>query len=246
MPEERVFSEQEVGQIIRRAVQLTEEGASASYKAGVTRAELEKIAGEVGVDAAALQRAILEAGEIKGKRGLLHLTEEFEKVLEGELDPSQFDLLAEGIRIFGTNGNPGMAQVGRSVQMSAWTGVGQAKIDVTSRNGRTKLKVKSNSLFPILMTMHPGLVSTIITVAALGERGLGWLAALIGFAIMTVASFLCAVLVKTNHRKTGKLADHMRERIAESIAEQNPRAELERPATAHAEATPVEQRLLNE
>lgn len=220
MPEERVFSEQEVGQIIRRAVQLTEEDAAPSYKAGVTKHELEKIAKEVGVSPEALQRAILEAGEHKGKRGLFHLTEEFERVVEGELDPSQFDLITENVKTFGNAGQPAVAQVGRKMTMSAWTGVGQAKIDVTSRNGRTRVKVKSNALMQAIMTLHPGLITTLITVGSLSERGLGWLAAWIGFAIVTVAVFLFTVLTKKGHQKAEKMADDLRDRIAETLAYQ--------------------------
>ena len=67
MPDERVFSEQEVSQILRRAVQISEEDSSQAYVPGITQSELERIAAEVGVDAEALSRAILEAGQKKGK-----------------------------------------------------------------------------------------------------------------------------------------------------------------------------------
>lgn len=242
MPEERVFSEQEVGQIIRRAVQLTEEGAAPSYKAGVTKHELEKIAQEVGVSPEALQRAILEAGEHKGKRGLFHLTEEFERVVEGELDPSQFDLITEDVKTFANAGQPAVAQVGRKMTMSAWTGVGQAKIDVTSRNGRTRLKVKSNALLQMIMTLHPGLMATLITVGSLSERGMGWLAAWLGFAIMTVAVFLFTVLTKKGHQKAEALADDLRNRIAETLTHQqgDSPAAVEKVAE---DAEPLRQRL---
>ena len=98
MAHERVFSEQEVGQIIRRAVEITEEGSAQAYTPGVTRSELEKIATEVGVSSEALERAIEEARQHTGKRWPLRLTEEFERVVDGELDPSEFDLLTEGDR----------------------------------------------------------------------------------------------------------------------------------------------------
>lgn len=220
MPNERVFSEQEVSDILRRAVELTEQGPDREYVPGVTEAELSRIAEEVGVSADALRRAILEAGDRTGKRGLFHLTEEFERVVEGELDPSQFDVLAEGIKPLGNAGQPAIAQVGRKLVMSAWTGVGQAKIDVTSRNGRTSLKVKSNALFQGLMTLHPTFIASLITVASMSERGMGLFGMAIGAGLMTLGFGSFTWLTKLGHRKAEKLADDLRERIAETVAEQ--------------------------
>ena len=220
MANERIFSEQEVSEILRRAVELTEQGAERDYVPGVTEAELLRIAEEVGVAPEALRRAILEAGERTGKRGLFHLTEEFERLVEGELDPSQFDVLAEGIKPLGNAGQPAIAQVGRKLQMSAWTGVGQAKVDVTSRNGRTSLKVKSNALFQALMTLHPAFIATMITVGSMSESGMGLLGGAIGVGLMTVGVGAFTWLTKLGHRKAEKLADNLRERIATTVAEQ--------------------------
>ena len=222
MPNERIFSEQEVSEILRRAVELTEAGTEREYIPGVTESELVRIAEEVGVSPEALRRAILESGKIDSKRGLFHLTEEFERVVEGELDPSQFDVLAEGIKPLGNAGQPAIAQVGRKLQMSAWTGVGQAKVDVTSRNGRTSLKVKSNALFQALMTLHPSLIATLITVGSMSESGMGLLGTVIGAGIMTIGAGAFTWLTKLGHRKAEKLADDLRERIANTVAEQQP------------------------
>jgi hypothetical protein len=228
MPEERVFSEQEVTEIIRRAVQITEEGTDKAYVPGVTQSELERIAGEVGVAPDALRRAILEAGEQKGKRGLFHLTEEFERVVEGELDPSKFDMVAENVKTFGNAGQPAIAQVGRKLQMSAWTGVGQAKVDVTSRNGRTQLKVKSNALIQMLMTLHPALMITIATVASMSENGMGLLGTAIGAGVMSIGATAFTWLTKLGHRKAEKLADKLKSEIADTIAQQKVEAETTR------------------
>lgn len=220
MAQERVFSEQEVGQIIRRAVEIAEEGSGQAYTPGVTRPELEKIAAEVGVSPEALARAILEAGDRSGKKGPLHLTEEFERVVDGELDPGQFDILLEGVKPFSRAGQPGVAQVGRSFSMSTTTGVGQAKVDVTSRNGRTKLNVKSNALIQGIMTMFPSLIATVITVGALSEQGMGLVGAAIGIGVMTLGTLLFAKLTKVGHRNAERLADDLRDRIASTVASQ--------------------------
>ena len=217
MPEKRVFSEQEVSQILKRAVQIMEKDAAQSYTPGITEEELAKIANEVGVPPDALRRAILESGDQSEKKGPFHLTEEFERVVEGELDPSQFDILTEGIKPLSKNGQMHMAQVGRMLSMSAWTGVGQAKIDVTSRNGRTRLKVKSNAIFQFLMTLHPSLMISIVTLASMSEHGMGWLGAAIGAGVMSIGGLLFGKLTKLGHRRAEKLADDLRARIAETL-----------------------------
>ncbi|MEO7453968.1 MAG: hypothetical protein ABIV13_04315 [Fimbriimonadales bacterium] len=237
MPNERIFSEQEVSEILRRAVELTDAGDDREYIPGVTKDELLRIAEEVGVSPEALKRAILESGKTDSKRGLLHLTEEFERVVEGELDPGQFDVLAEGIKPLGNAGQPAIAQVGRKLVMSAWTGVGQAKIEVTSRNGRTSMKVKSNALFQGLMTLHPTFIASLITVASMSERGMGLFGMAIGAGLMTVGFGSFTWLTKLGHRKAEKLADDLQERIANTIAEQEP----ERTPTVEAEQ--LQQRL---
>lgn len=220
MPEKRVFSEQQVSQILRRAVELTDAGVSPGYTPGITEAELERIAAEVGVAPTALRQALLETGIESSKKGPLNLTEEFERVVEGELDPDKFDIIAEGVKPMSNAGQPHMTQVGRTMQLSAWTGVGQARVSVTSRNGRTKLQVKSNALFQGLMTLHPTFIASLITVASLSERGMAWLGAAIGIGVMAIGGILFAKLTKFGHRKAEKLADTLRDRIAETLAHQ--------------------------
>jgi hypothetical protein len=239
MPSNRVFSEQEATKIIQRAVELTEQSSSQSYKAGVTREELERIAAEVGVSADALARAISEAGQSpKTERSLFGLTQEFERVVEGELDPSQYDVVIEGLKPLANAGQPAAAQVGRTLSMSAWTGVGQAKIDLTSRNGRTRVKVRSNPLFQFLMTIHPALIGSLIALGSLGEKGLIWVGAAVAAGLLTIGGSLFAMLTRRGHVKAEKLADELRERIANTLSE----TESEGSETAKAEE-PLVQRL---
>lgn len=222
MADDRVFSEQEVTEIIRRAVELTEAGDARSYTPGVTRQELEKIGSEVGVSPDALARAILEVQQRTGKRGPLHLTEEFERVVSGELNPDQFDLIVEGIKPLSNAGQPGMTQIGRTLTMSAWTGVGQAKVDLTSRSGRTRVKVRSSALFQGLMTLYPAAIGSVIAIGMLSERGMGLLGAAIGVAVLALGGGLFGWLTKLGHRKAESLADNLRERIEQTLRDQEP------------------------
>jgi hypothetical protein len=221
MATEPVFSEQEATKIIQRAVELTEEANSPRYKPGITREELERIASEVGVSADTLAKAISEAGQSQPSKGLFGLTREYERVVDGELDPSQYDIVIEGLRPLANAGQPAVAQVGRTLSMSTWTGVSQAKVDLTSRNGRTRIKVKSNAFFQALLTLHPALMTGLIAAGALGERGLGWLGAAIAAGAIAIGTTLFGFLTKKGHQKAEVLADDLRERIARTVAEQS-------------------------
>lgn len=220
MANEPVFSEQEASKIIQRAVELSEQENTEVYKPGVTRDELERIAKEVGVPTAALARAIAEAAKAHPGRQPFRLAEEFERVVEGELDPSQYDLVIDGLKPMAKAGQPLASQVGRTLSMTTWTGVGQAKVDLTSRNGRTKVKVRSNALLQAVMTLHPAFITSIIAMGALTERGMAGLGAGIAIAAMSVGATLFSILTRRGHQKAEHLADQLKDKIQETIAEE--------------------------
>jgi len=216
----RVFSEKEASEILRRAAELMEKEVEGGkdYTPGITRTELENIAKEVGVDPKFLELAITQQGKPESKGGALRLTEEFERVIDGELDPADFDVIAENIKVLSRMGHQGMTQIGRSMQASAWTGVSQANVMVSSRNGRTRLKVSSNPLFGFLMGGYPALIGSIISAASLSEHGY------VGAGIMAAAGFLVAgvvavrALISKGHAEAAKLTDKLENAIAEETS----------------------------
>lgn len=220
MAHEEVFSEQEVTEIIRRATALSEQAAeSKPYTPGITRAELARIATEIGVDPACLEQAILESKEKPAKRGF-RLTEEFERVVEGEIDPTEFDLVTGFIRTMGRFG-PGLSQVGRSVRANAWTGASRARVEVTSRNGRTKVRVESSPILAMIAGGYAIFLGSILTAPMLAEQGQFMLAFLSVFLSVVVGGTLGAVMLRAGHKASRRLADELRDRIAEEIAAKN-------------------------
>jgi hypothetical protein len=220
--QQHVFSEQEVAEIIQRAAELTEEGHQAGgYTPGITRDELRRIALEVGVSPEALDHAIQErlANVPSERRSGFRFVEEFERVLDGELSPENFDVILENVKPLSNIGQPHAAQIGRTLRASAWTGVSQATIEVSARNGRTKLKVRSNAFFAALMSLYPAVMGSVISGGALGEAGLGWAASAAVGAFLAAGAFAFFRLVKAGHRRAGELAN----RIAAVISEQTPR-----------------------
>jgi hypothetical protein len=219
MARKRVFSEQEVAQLIRRAAEISESAGSTDYAAGVTEAELRRIAGEVGISPEALELALRETTTKRSSRkGPFHFTEEFERVVEGELDPERFDLLLEGSKPARMPGQIQMAQVGRSLNFVAWTGPGQSNVEVVARNGRTKLRVKSNALMQALMTLHPAFIGSVIALGALSERGMVMAGAGIAVGLTVVGGIAFRSLTKFGHRRAEELADSLQTKIEENIA----------------------------
>lgn len=222
MAERDVFSEQEVTEIIRRAIAIQdEEQKSVAYVPGVTRSELERIAKEIGVDPSALSQAISERGAVKDSGSWLRLVESFERVLDGELDPNDFDIVADNVRPLHSNspsGRTSVSQVGRSLSVSAWTGAGSAQINVSSRNGRTKIEAKSSPLFPLLMTCYPALIGGISTAAIIGEHN-PILGGIISLAVITIGALSGLKLSALNSRKTEQLTNHLAEAVREHLQE---------------------------
>jgi hypothetical protein len=217
MPDE-VFSEQQVTEIIRRAVQIQEKESSTSktYTPGITRDELERVANEMGVSVDSLRQAIDEAKGPRAKRSVLGLGEGFERVVEGEIDPNDFDVVASMLR--GKNiGRGGVTQVGRSMGGQSWVGTTLSNVDVTSRNGRTKVVVKPTIFGPFMLGAYPALIGTIISASALGEKGY------VAAAIASAAAFVTAGVVAffTLRRKSisgaEDFADKLRDRIADHL-----------------------------
>lgn len=216
---DRVFSEKEAGEIVQRAVRLHEAELESTipYTPGITADELMRVAMEIGVDPKFIEQAMIEGGSAESKKGILHLTEEFERVIQGELDPNRFDVILDQLKVMNHKGQ-GATQVGRTLQATHWTGLSQANVQVTSRNGRTRVNVKSNALFAWLFALHPAFIASVITLAGTGESGniLIGLAVTGGLGVAAWAGFRS--LLKTGHRRAGELAERLSRTIAEETA----------------------------
>ncbi len=215
--ERRIFSEQEVGAVMRRAVEMQEHAQDAgSYTPGVTQEELKRIGAEVGVDPKYLDLAIREAMAPESRKGPLNLTEQFQRVVEGELSPDDFDIVLEELKQFGRR-HP-ITQVGRTLQGKVWTGCSLANLQMTSRNGRTKVDVRSNAIFPFLMTFYPAFLVALAGVGALSAAGLAWAGILGAIGLFTAATFGFRALLRKGHAAARALADRLERKISEATS----------------------------
>ncbi len=215
MSERRVYSEKEVGEIIRRAVEFTEEGA-APYQPGVTQEELERIAAEVGVSPEALRRALREAEGKGAKRAPFALIQEVERVIEGELDPNDFDVVTDVMPMAGRSPHSQATQVGRSLTVQGWVGLAMSKLDLVSRGGRTRIKVHSNSIGAGMVTLYPAFVTAMISAGALSEAR-GPVFGVIGLAVAAGIAALFPWVARASHQRALKLADDAAARVEEAV-----------------------------
>lgn len=155
MSENRVFSEQEAADLVLAAVKLQEASTTSNhdYTPGITYSELLKIAKDVGVSEDYLRQAMqghLAPGVAEKKRSFLGwpLSYNFERVLDVEITPDQFDLVASELT------HPSMSAagpmygpqiLGRTITGTTYDKTSQSTIKVSSRNGRTRIENKISS-----------------------------------------------------------------------------------------------------
>jgi hypothetical protein len=232
--DKRVYSEQEVGQIIQRAAELQERAgdkAVVPYAPGVTREQLERVAHEVGVEAAFLQQALEERERPARPSGFLPV---HERVVEGELDPADFDLFLQEVRGHRAR-NDHSKQIGRTLETRAWSGSGWAQVEVTSRNARTRLKVKPILAIEFATIPVAYLVSVFISFRVLGHAGhMGLVAPAVAGTVATAAA-VSGLWIRRSGRAAGRLSDKLEGVLRRVVASQR-RPEAERASQESARA----------
>lgn len=211
-----VFSEKEVSEIMQRAAELQEK-EQASYTRGVTREELLRIADELGVEPAVLTRAIDEQLERKGKKPF-HFVAEEERVVEGEISPDDFDLILNDLsKVRGPRGGP--VQVGKTVRTQTFAGGSIQNVEITSRKGRTRIKVRHFPFLPIFATLYPAFIGTVLS-TALMAHGMAGVALAIATGLFALALVAMRMWIGRGSRGTSELADKLQKTISDELAQQ--------------------------
>lgn len=149
MEQRQIFSEQEATEILKTAAKLSEQAdGSVPYKAGITFEELSRMAEDMGIDPAMLQRA-LKAPTSKDEKSKMGFSQTLERVIEGEIPRDEFDELYLALTQNSSqvsNRATGMTQVGGTLTGQVMTGPANADVDIISKNGRTRLRVLSKNV----------------------------------------------------------------------------------------------------
>ena len=147
----RLYGEQEIGRILKRATELQHSEPTAPSAGGVTLAELEEIAAEAGIDPRYLRRAALELDSGTGDTSFwarvvgdeLMLTREI--VLPGELGADGFERILSTIQAHTRlHGQPGV--LGRTLTWRAETPSKSRtmQVVVSTRDGHTHIRMEEN------------------------------------------------------------------------------------------------------
>ncbi len=141
-----LFSEKEVGRILKRATELQEDEGPA-VTMGLSLSEVEQIATEMGVDPRYVAAAVAEVEQDGGDDEQFYwlgapVFYEMERVVEGEVSVEQWEEMVDAIRrSFNTVGVSG--QVGRRLEWTHNSRRRQIQVRAISREGKTRLRIYS-------------------------------------------------------------------------------------------------------
>lgn len=249
MDDKRIFSEQEAADLIVQAAKLQEsDGDGATYSAGVSWAELQRMAGDVGVDPEYLRRAL--AGGKPGSSNVakkprqflgMPLSEEFERVVDAEIAPENFDVIAGefynpgyGGGTAGSGGYMGPSIIGRMIKGQFYEGLLYGTMEVSSRHGRTRIKAKTSNAVGTWAIMGPIMFVWLLIVLGISSKSAGALF-LPNIAAWGIGlSALWAIIGAALRSARSKVPDRI-ERIAIAILDEAEvgRSKLEKSSAGH-------------
>ncbi len=213
-----LFGEKEASEILQRAAALQETGGGDDrpYQPGITKEELYRIAKEAGIDITFVDLAMQKPIDTTQPTGRVPTTVEHERVIDGELPVEHFDILMEEVRPTPNHqGTTSVTQVGRTFDATTWRGTTQARVMVSARRGRTRVKVVTDSTGAVLCTWLPmGFVAFLTLIIGMKEAG-----PLIGLALtgglVGATHLVFRHLLKKGHQRGAELADRLAAKIAE-------------------------------
>ena len=217
--DERKFSDREVREILKRAVERAPARALAKQE-GLSLAELKAIAAEVGIDPERVEdaaRSVALRGAIPANRILgAPTTLNFERKVDGAFDPEHIpDALATIRRVMGQQGEAN--EIRGSLEWSAKGDSGERHVTVSSRDGTTSIQCAANLSNAAVLTFLPGgIISVVASLIGLGiflEKGA--MAGLVVFLVLipTLFTLLRTIFGRYVGSESAKL-----QKVAEDLA----------------------------
>lgn len=248
MDPKKVFSEQEAAQLIVDAAKLQESAGQHDYTPGVTWAELQRMADDVGVDPDYLKKALAKKSTnskptVKPKSFLgMPVSEEFERVVDAELPPDRFDIVAGEFYSMGggtaQTGYGGPTVIGRMIKGTFYEGCWYGNLEVSSRHGRTRIKANTSNAIAIWAVWTPIVFLTfmfgVIITASKFPANLPIALAIWGALSAGLWASLGATLRKDRAKVEAKL-DRMSEEVLEEAEALRSNLEKTRPVSINDE-----------
>lgn len=227
MPNKRLYSDKEISAVLKRAAEL-QRGQGSSDTSGLSLAELEQIAADVGIDPDFVKTAALELEEDRTDTGF-HLwggptAIELERIVEGEMSEARWEeVVAEIRRVYAVAGETG--RVGRILEWVHRDQTGErVHLTVTPQGGQTRIRLFTR-MTDWAVALHVPLLSSTIAPIILAyiflnlgpvlETGI---ALFIVFAFYMIARLIFGALARSQERKARKLLNRLEDLIAEPEA----------------------------
>ncbi len=212
----RIFSEKEASEILQRAAKLQETSADGSYTPGVTIDELARIATEAGIDRKYLEAALTAPTSASVKTSLLNLIEEHELVIDGELDAEGLAELVDELRQVSKVRM--VSAVGNSCQGVVSKGTAYGEFQVSSRRGRTRIRLKQTPFVAYFMGLHVPLILSLALGANFAAHGLVWPALFGALGLFIAGCGAFYYLAKRGKEQARQLFATIGERLREVLS----------------------------
>ncbi len=243
MSNARLYTEQEISAILKRSGEL-QAGKGRQETQGLTFAELEKIADEVGIDRDVLQAAVadLDRGASQNRPGWpgFPVTFSVERVIAGEISEDQWPDAVEAIAgAMGVVGSSG--QVGKMLE---WTFSGrrvQFHVSITPANGQTKVRIHGTYTRFALALFLPILLFT-LSMAFLIPMSAGFTPLASGALSITLGAILFFLLRFgfTSHlKRKSRKADRLIQKLEAIINTPSAATREQPPLTTESEKPPL-------
>lgn len=209
--DERKFTDQEVREILKRAVEKAPSRTLVKSE-GLSLAELKSIGGEVGIDPDRLEdaaRAVTVRGNDQPSRILgAPRVLNFERKVEGEFNPADTpETLSVIRRIMGQQGEAD--EIHGSLEWAGKGEVGERYVTLSSRDGTTTIRGSANLTQSAVVTFLPGgflgIIASIVTFMTAANSG-SQVGLVISLAILpTLYTILRTVFRKLSGSESAKL-----------------------------------------
>ena len=229
------YTDAEVGAMLKRATELQEQAGLDDHT--LSLAEIEQIAGEIGIDPAFLRVAATEASQMSSNsRGSLTgapFSVEAVRVADGEMSEEQWADVVQEIRRY--MGGTGLSsEIGRSREWSRFVGEGDGRFNLSSSHafvrpakGRTTIELRRSVRglaflgYPIAVVV--GLLLPEVIFDGLALTALEKLAILTGSVGGGVGSVRLGIglWVERAHRRIADLADRIQQIVEQDSTLEN-------------------------
>jgi len=234
MENERTYSDQQVKDILMKAVDLQQQGAleGSSDPNGLTREQLLKMAAELGIDAKYVESAIDQArvsqGEDKSISFLgIPLARTHKAVVDGELDPERFDVVVPELGATGIKG-VGSSQVGRSLTARVQKGMAFGPLSVVSRDGKTRIEARHMAFMGFMLGLYPSIIFALVGGLNLAKHANPMIALGFAAALLVAGSGAFAIMAKKADEAMRALVGRVAGVVADETKAQGVRENLAR------------------